>query len=73
MNELDVFNQTELEAYNAMSVKDKITSLTDDATGMGWWYATNKQREVDRHQWLTQEALLFYIAHLKSTTKEAAE
>jgi len=72
MNELDVFNQTELEAYQAMDVDYKIQSLTDDATGMGWWYDTNKGREVDRHQWLTQEALLFYIAHLESTKKEAA-
>ena len=73
MNELDVFNKTELEAYKAMSIRDKIKSLTDDATGMGWWYSTNQEREIDRHQLLTQEALLFYIAHLKSAKKEAAQ
>ena len=73
MNELDIFNQTELEAYKAMSDTDKIQSLIDNATGMGWWDTTNKGREVDRDQWLTQEALLFYIAHLRSTKKEALE
>ena len=58
-------NEKELDRYENLSIKDKIEMLDDEANGMGWYYSTNKQREVTCNQLLQQEAMNFYIKHLK--------
>ena len=55
----------EIKKYESLSVADKIEMLDEEANGMGWYYSTNKEREFTCNQLLQQEAMNFYIKHLK--------
>jgi len=62
---LEEANTKAFETYENLSVKDKIEMLDEEANGMGWFYSTNKEREFTCNQLLQQEAMNFYIKHLK--------
>ena len=62
---LEKANTEAFETYENLSVKDKIEMLDEEANGMGWYYSTNKEREFTCNQLLQQEAMNFYIKHLK--------
>ena len=59
------YNEEELDRYDNISVKEKIEMLDDAANGEGWYYSTNKEREINCHQLVEKEAMNFYIEHLK--------
>jgi len=50
-----------------MDTKDKIEWLKDASSGMGWYYSTNKEREITDEDLLMQEAYQHYIKHLEET------
>jgi len=62
---LEKANTEAFERYKNLSIKDKIEMLDEEANGMGWYYSTNKERDFTCNQLLQQEAMNFYIKHLK--------
>ena len=62
---LEKANTEAFERYENLSIKDKIEMLDEEANGMGWYYSTNKEREFTCNKLLQQEAMNFYIKHLK--------
>ena len=52
---------------SVMNTKDKIEWLKDESSGMGWYYSTNKEREITDEDLLKQEAYQHYIKHLEET------
>lgn len=51
--------------YRSLTLAQKIEMLDEAANGMGWYYATNKEREIECQQLLKQEAMRHYIQYLK--------
>ena len=68
LEKIDQANTEAFETYDNLSVTDKIEMLDEEANGMGWFYSTNKEREFTCDQLLKQEAMNFYIKHLKEET-----
>jgi len=68
------YYEREREQYHSLTMAQKIELLDEQANGMGWFYATNKEREATCEQLLEQEALRHYIQYLKQkVTTEAAQ
>ena len=67
LEKIDQANTEAFETYESLSVTDKIEMLDEEANGMGWFYSTNKEREITDEDLLKQEAYQHYIKQLEET------
>lgn len=66
------YYEREREQYRSLTTAQKIELLDEEANGMGWFYATNKEREATCEQLLKQEAMRHYIQYLKQRVTAGA-